>query len=99
MQLVPDNQPQLSQDEVVAWLRKTSREQLHDSGWIELNKRAHAIALGAREYANTHYDTAESPAEREAFFDGVTFGVLLLLHGQDRACVEQLLKGTKPAEA
>jgi hypothetical protein len=91
MQSLPDNHPYLTQDIVTAWLRQTSRTQLHDAGWVELNKRAHAIALGAREYANKHYDFHQSPEEREAFFDGVTFGVLLQLHGQDIAQLRDLL--------
>jgi hypothetical protein len=91
MQLVPDNNTQLTEDMVIAWLGKTSREQLHNDGWVELNRRAHAIALGARDYANRHYEAQQTPEEREAFFDGVTFGVLLHLHGQDVAQVQQLL--------
>lgn len=91
MQLVPDNNSQLTKDMVVAWLGKTSREQLHSDGWIELNRRAHAIALGARDYANKHYDAQQTPEEREAFFDGVTLGVLLQLHGQDAADVRSML--------
>lgn len=91
MQLVPDHNSQLTKDMVVAWLGKTSRQQLHSDGWVELNKRAHAIALGARAYANKHYDAQQTPEEREAFFDGVTFGVLLQLHGEDRTYVERLL--------
>lgn len=91
MQLNPDTTPQLTKDMVVAWLGKTSRQQLHDAGWVELNKRANPIALGARQYANLHYDAAQSSEEREAFFDGVTFGVLLQLHGQDVAQVQAML--------
>lgn len=91
MQLQPDNNPQLTQDMVVAWLGKTSREQLHDTGWVELNKRAHTIALGAREYANQNYDAQQSPEEREAFFDGVTFGVLLKMHGEDITQIRAML--------
>ena len=91
MQHLPDNNPLLTKDLVAAWLGKTSREQLHNDGWIELNKRAHAIAQGARNYANHHYDAQQTPEEREAFFDGVTFGVLLQLHGQDVAQVQALL--------
>lgn len=96
MQFVPDYNTQLTQDMVVAWLGKTSREQLHNDGWIELNKRAHAIALGARDYANQHYDARQSPEEREAFFDGVTLGVLLHLHGQDMSELSKLFSQPRP---
>ena len=88
---MPDSNPQLTKDMVVAWLGKTSREQLHSDGWVELNRRANAIALGARDYANHHYDAQQTPEEREAFFDGVTFGVLLQLHGQDMEAIKHLL--------
>jgi hypothetical protein len=91
MGIQPNNQPQLSKDTVVAWLGKTSRQQLHEAGWVELNKRAHAIAIGARSYANQHYTADQTPEEREAFFDGVTFGVLLKLHGEDIEQITRLL--------
>jgi len=99
MATIPDNNPPLTKDMVVAWLGKTSRQQLHDAGWIELNKRAHPIALGAREFANKHFDASQSPEEREAFFDGVTFGVLLQLHGQDIAQVGAMLNNSVVAKS
>jgi hypothetical protein len=91
MQLIPDNNSQLTKDIVIAWLGKTSREHLHETGWVELNKRANPIAVGARQYANRYYDVTQAPEGREAFFDGVTFGVLLQLHGQDVAQVRAML--------
>lgn len=84
--------------EVNAWTDQLVPGQLHDDIWIAVNRRFHGIALGARNYANEHLTS--DPVRRQAFFDGLTFGLGALVRHEEIAGLEAILAvGNSEAEA
>jgi hypothetical protein len=66
---------------VAAWLSDLSLGYVHGPGWIEVNERMHAIAIGGRAFARKNFK--EAVDRRMDFLDGVAFGVLAVLHASD----------------
>lgn len=72
--------PNPSTKEVSLWLKYLSRQDLHDQGWLEVNRRFHGVAFGLRPFINEHYS---DPKEQEAAFDGATLALLSMAHFDD----------------
>jgi hypothetical protein len=61
------------------WLKQLKREQLHDQGWIAINRRHHDLAQAIRPFIQQHFPEEE----QEAAFDGFTLALLTLGHFED----------------
>ena len=62
------------------WLKSQKIDQIHDVGWIEVNRRFHGIARAARTYFNENY---EDEADRQAAFDGFTLALMAIARFED----------------
>ena len=89
------NQPSPSPAAVQLWLKQLSREQLHEQGWLIINKRFHGIARAARPFL---HDQFTDEKEREAAFDGFTLALLTMAHFSDIQQLTELLAGQQLAE-
>ena len=80
---------------VSLWLKVLHREQLHNEGWIEINRRFHGIARAARVYIQANFPDG---ADQEAAFDGFTLALLAVARFED---IEELgwLYKEQPAAA
>jgi len=72
--------PDPSAAAVATWLQQTSRDELHEKGWISLNRNFHGIAMAARPYIAKHFVTAD---EQRAAFDGLTLALMALTRFSD----------------
>jgi hypothetical protein len=72
--------PNPDAERVTQWLGSQTVGELHNETWIEVNKRFHGIAMAARRYAN---ERIENPAQKAAFFDGLTLGLAALAREVD----------------
>jgi len=77
--------------DVALWLKQMTRKQLHDEGWIQINKRFHGIARAARPYLQAQFPDS---ADQEAAFDGFTLALLAVAHFQDIARITELFKSS-----
>jgi hypothetical protein len=80
--------------DVAIWLRQLNRTQIHDPGWITVNRRYHELARAIRPFINEHF----SEEEREAAFDGFTAALMTLAHFEDIARLQSLFEA-QPAKA
>jgi len=74
--------------QVSTWLKTINRDQLHEDGWIEINRRFHGIAMAMRPYLQQHFPEA---ADQEAAFDGLTLGLLTIIHFETIEHLSELL--------
>jgi hypothetical protein len=74
------NQPDPSAATVAMWLKTITREQLHEQGWIAINKRFHGIVRAARPYLQAQFPEEQ---DQEAAFDGFTLALLAVAHFED----------------
>lgn len=77
-----------------AWLPRVSPGYIQNRGWIEINRLHHDIAMSGRMYANKQYANTDQDAQREAFFDGISFGLLAQRHIADITYLSQMLATT-----
>lgn len=63
--------------QVSTWLKTVDRDRLQTSGWVEINKHFHGIAMAMRPYLQQRFPET---ADQEAAFDGLTLGLLTLIH-------------------
>src|SRR5690348_9221849 len=74
--------------QVASWLKTINRDQLHEEGWVEINKRFHGIAMAMRPYLQQQFPDA---ADQEAAFDGLTLGLLTIVHFETIEHLAELL--------
>ena len=79
---------------VSLWLNHMSREQLHEQGWIEVNRRFHGIARAARPFLQEYFPDEQ---DQEAAFDGLTLALLAVGHFEDIERISSLLTETNLA--
>ncbi len=80
--------PDPSAAAVATWLQHTSRDDLHEQGWISLNRNFNGIAMAARPYIAKHFGTAD---EQRAAFDGLTLALMALTRFSDIEKLTHLL--------
>jgi len=90
MEQLPRSQSELDKATVKSWLSRLSLDYIHDTGWIEINRRNNAIALGSRTFANQQFP--DQPERRTDFMDGVAFGLLAVAHTSDIADLRKLFE-------
>jgi len=73
------NLPDPSTEAVSLWIKQLSRAAVHDNGWLRVNGDLHGIAKAVRPFILQSY----TPAEQEAAFDGLTLGLMAILHFND----------------
>ena len=73
-------QPDPSATSVAFWLKAQGREDLHEQGWITINKRFHGIARAARPWLQANFPDEQA---QEAAFDGFTLALLAVAHFND----------------
>lgn len=88
-------QPDPSAATVALWLKHMSREQLHEQGWIAINKRFHGIARAARPFLQAHFPEEQ---DQEAAFDGFTLALLAVAHFEDIEHLQELLAAQGASE-
>jgi hypothetical protein len=76
---------------VALWLKQLTREQLHEQGWIAINKRFHGITRAARPFLTEQFPDEK---ERQAAFDGLTLALMTLAHFEDIEKLSELLGST-----
>lgn len=81
--------PNPTPEAVKLWLKRVKRSDLHDVGWITINKQFHGLARSVRPFINQQYDT---PEEREAAFDGLTLALMAMTHFCDIEQLEALFR-------
>lgn len=84
--------PNPTPEAVKLWLKRVKRSDLHDVGWITVNKRFHGLTRSVRPFINQQYDT---PEEREAAFDGLTLALMTLAHFEDIEQLQDLFDASK----
>ncbi len=62
------------------WLKSFTTDQIHEEGWIAVNKRFHGIARAARTYINENYS---DDADKKAAFDGFTLALMAVARFED----------------
>ena len=85
------NLPAPTREAVVLWLKSLDRDYVHNEGWVEVNKRLHPLAIAIRGFLQREFPSDE---EREAAFDGLTLGLLAMLHFEDIQVLSDLFGGT-----
>jgi hypothetical protein len=80
--------PDPSAAAVATWLQTTSRDDIHNAGWIQMNKEFHGIAMAARPFITRNFVTAD---EQRAAFDGLTLALLALTRFSDIEKLSHLL--------
>lgn len=88
MEYIPSSESSFDKSTVESWLSRLSIDYIHDTGWVEVNKRFNSIAKGCRTFALDQYPV--QPDKRTDFINGVTFGLLALAHTSDIAKIKQL---------
>lgn len=83
--------PNPTPEAVNLWLKQVKPSDLHDVGWITVNKKFHGLTRSVRPFINEHYDT---PEERAAAFDGLTLALMTLAHFGDIEKLEKLFNET-----
>jgi hypothetical protein len=84
--------PDPSAAEVATWLHTTSRDDLHNAGWINMNREFHGIAMAARPFITRYFTTAD---EQRAAFDGLTLALMALTRFSDIEKLAHLLEGSR----
>ncbi len=79
--VVYPNLPVPNREAVAAWLKRLTPDYLHDRGWIEANRKFHAVAMGGRQFTLANFP--DEPDRRSDFLDGMVFGLLALGHFAD----------------
>ncbi|HSW99424.1 MAG TPA: hypothetical protein VLH38_00120 [Patescibacteria group bacterium] len=69
---------------VSLWLKNLDAQQLHEQGWIEINKRYHGIARAIRPFLRQQFPDEQ---DQKAAFDGFTLALMAMGHFED---IEQL---------
>jgi len=82
---------------VSLWLKNLNQQQLHEQGWIEVNKRFHGITRAVRPFLREQFSNEQ---DQEAAFDGFTLALLAMGHFEDIEKLSELfeastLNGTK----
>lgn len=80
---------------VSLWLNNMSREQLHEQGWIEVNRRFHGIARAARPFLQEFFPDEQ---DQEAAFEGLTLALLAVGHFEDIERLSSLFSEAAPAQ-
>lgn len=88
-------QPDPSAATVALWLKNIGREELHEQGWIAINKRFHGIARAARPYLQAHFTDER---DQEAAFDGFTLALMAVAHFEDIERLEGLFTNEAASE-
>jgi hypothetical protein len=88
-------QPDPSAATVALWLKNIGREELHEQGWITINKRFHGIARAARPFLQARFT---DPQDQEAAFDGFTLALMAVAHFQDIEHLETLFTNEAASE-
>ena len=83
--------PDPSASAVATWLQTTTRDDLHNAGWVNINKHFHGIAMAARPYIAQHFNTTD---EQRAAFDGLTLALMALTRFSDIEKLSHLLDET-----
>jgi len=73
---------------VATWLQTTTRDDIHNAGWINMNREFHGIAMAARPFITKQFNTAD---EQRAAFDGLTLALMALTRFSDIEKLAQLL--------
>lgn len=73
--------PNPSKDALGVWCGSLDTGYLHNAGWLEVNNRMHGVALSGRLYAGRNFP--DEAGRRKDFIDGMTFGLLALIHSVD----------------
>jgi|SRR5688572_6018112 hypothetical protein len=81
--------PNPSPEAIEFWLKRVKRSELHNEGWVAINKQFHGLSRGLRPFINEHFDT---PAEQEAAFDGLTLGLMAMAHFKDLDQLKELFQ-------
>lgn len=66
--------------QVAVWLKSLSREQLHEQGWIAINRRFNGITRAARPFLREQFPDAKDQA---AAYDGFTLALMSILRFED----------------
>lgn len=74
---------------VSLWLKNLNRQQLHEQGWIEINKRFHGITRAVRPFLREQFPNEQ---DQEAAFDGFTLALLAMGHFEDIEKLSELFK-------
>lgn len=80
---------------VSLWLKNMSREQLHEQGWIEVNRRFHGIARAARPFLQEFFPDEQ---DQEAAFEGLTLALLAVGHFEDIERLTSLFGNAAPTK-
>jgi len=88
-------QPDPSAATVALWLKNIGREELHEQGWITINKRFHGIARAARPFLQAHFTDEQ---DQEAAFDGFTLALMAVAHFEDIKHLEGLFTNEAASE-
>lgn len=81
--------PDPSAAAVATWLHTTSRDDLHNAGWVTMNREFHGITMAARPFIARHFATAD---EQRAAFDGLTLALMALTRFSDIEKLSHLLE-------
>jgi hypothetical protein len=79
--------PNPSPEAIKLWLKRVKRSELHDVGWILVNKQFHGLTRSVRPFINEQFET---PEEQEAAFDGLTLGLMAMAHFKDLDQLKEL---------
>lgn len=79
--------PNPTREAVLLWLKGLDREYVHDTGWVEVNKRFHPLAIAVRGFLQREFPDER---DREAAFDGLTLGLLAMAHFDDIRALSEL---------
>ncbi|HSW66421.1 MAG TPA: hypothetical protein VLI54_04775 [Bacillota bacterium] len=74
--------------QVSTWLKTVDRDKLQTHGWVEINRHFHGIAMAMRPYLQQRFPET---ADQEAAFDGLTLGLLTIIHFETIEQLAQLL--------
>lgn len=88
-------QPDPSAATVALWLKHIGREELHEQGWITINKRFHGIARAARPFLQARFTDEQ---DQEAAFDGFTLALMAVAHFEDIEHLEALFTNEAASE-
>ncbi len=80
---------------VSLWLKNMSREQLHEQGWTEVNRRFHGIARASRPFLQELFPDEH---DQEAAFEGLTLALLAVGHFEDIERLTSLFGNATPAK-
>ena len=75
---------------VALWLKQLNRDNLHDQGWIKINKRFHGITLAVRPFLRNQFPDEK---ERQAAFDGLTLALMSMERFEDIDELTELFNG------